>query len=82
MIQFFYSNDPVLCSSFLFLPLALSDDLLTPELRGPASDKDCCCTEVDCVGGSTTSAAAAETVSFGAENFFSLDCSHEVTRTC
>lgn len=73
--RLFYSNDPVLGSSFLFLPLALSDDLLTPELRGPASDKGCCCTGADCVGDSTMAGAAATEISFGAGAFLSLDCS-------
>ena len=42
-----YSNDPEPLLggfSFLFLPLALSDDRRTPELRGPASEAvDCGC---------------------------------------
>ena len=55
-----YSKDPVLGESFLFLPRVLSDDLLTPELRGPASElaASCCCIRV---GVSTVFGASTRT---------------------
>ena len=47
--HYFYSNDPTTSllpgASFLFLPLASSEDRRTPDLRGPASDA------VHCSGG-------------------------------